>query len=432
MLADVLDKIRDAKTREDKISILVENDDWFLRFILKEAYSGKPKVRLPKVLPKATGDAFIDDTHQELLGVFSILNKQNSSKVIKNALERLFKLLEPRSAEIVLKILKRDLECGLTVALINKALPFLIETFEFPKYKKVTINKVPVYNNSQTMVVCNRVNTHDCICYKTQNSWVFHVKSGRVLKSLAYMNNSLDKFIEQLGIPLQRGLCLVGKLCSRKIDPTPYIKKDAVCTDILFAAILLGRMRAFFAQDSEMFKPKTELWEPLPFLHRLPIYEIPVTSVALVAEKYYSIGAHEIELRMSTDLLGYEAGISVLDCTTKPDFELRLTVPGVIADVHTRLCKYPINDKLEEHAIIEYLTVMQENGQLCIVLNGIPREIKSVYYDLKAFNLIGVPVEISCKGFDENLVMKSPIFVKTIDNMDWESVEYIAEYNQVI
>jgi len=429
LLTDLFDALATTKSPKDKVELLKTNDDWFLRFLLKEVYLNKNKIKVSGEL-KGTGDQFLEDIAQIFIGMNSTLNKGNSKDIISHQLKKLFTRLEPRSAELVRNVLYRDLKCGISKGMVNKAFPFLISEIEFPNHKLRTINSFPIYSEGVDVVIYSQPNKHDCIVHRTSDGWILTYKTGRVLTGFEYLNKSLDVLAEKLGVKSMKGLSFIGKLCSKTKDVSFYLRKGHTSTDVLFTPILVGSYGGFLAQDSGAFKEINTIWSSITYLHRLPIIAIQSEFIPLVMAKYFALGYEVVEIRTKDDLLGFKHGIVDVDIKDQPSFSVQLEAPCVVVAVETDTINYPLKGKLAPHSIIKNIIVRMENGITQTLSNGLEKNLRSKYAD-NASGLIGKVVSVTCKGYDENRQMILPTFKSEVSDMYWESIELFVEGNRI-
>lgn len=131
---EVLDEVGRASTPEDKINILRSNDSFALRCVLRAALH--PRIRfvlqdIPPYRPSEDPAGLSPATlHMEIERIY--LFEENNPRVSPNLtikrreiiLTQILESLEPREAEVLVNVFKKDLQVpGLTNELVDEALP---------------------------------------------------------------------------------------------------------------------------------------------------------------------------------------------------------------------------------------------------------------------------------------------------------------------
>jgi mRNA-degrading endonuclease YafQ of YafQ-DinJ toxin-antitoxin module len=136
LIHTVLDAVAAAKTREEKIKILQENNSVSLRAILKGGFDVSLHLALPEGVPPYTP---LDEKNERMYSLEKyrsswprFVKREDGINNVKNERQfiRILETIHPKDAELVL-IMKdhkmKGLYKGLTSALVNKAFPGLIK-----------------------------------------------------------------------------------------------------------------------------------------------------------------------------------------------------------------------------------------------------------------------------------------------------------------
>lgn len=135
LIHQVLDAVAEAKTREEKIKILQDNNSVSLRAILKGGFDTSLELALPEGVPPYKPNE--DDRRMAYLEKYRsywprFVKREDGIQAVKN--ERMFiRILETihaKDAELVIVMKDHKLKGmykGLTSALVNKAFPGLVK-----------------------------------------------------------------------------------------------------------------------------------------------------------------------------------------------------------------------------------------------------------------------------------------------------------------
>lgn len=137
MIHEIIDAVKAAKTKEEKINILKKNDSWALRDVLRGTLDEKVGWELPGGKPpyEPNEEYSIPSNLLKKNPMFKYFVKGNpATKDLKPLRrERMFiELLEsihPRDAELVVQMINKEkFGGGITVKLVNAAFPALVSS----------------------------------------------------------------------------------------------------------------------------------------------------------------------------------------------------------------------------------------------------------------------------------------------------------------
>jgi hypothetical protein len=134
-VAEILDKVKTAKTNNERIDILVKNDCSALRGILRLNYDKSLSLALPEGAPpykkNKNPDGFGDTTLKASSRGWYVFVKELSPKIKQSKRESLFiellEQLDSKESEILIHAKDKKLDIGLTRKVINEAFPGLIK-----------------------------------------------------------------------------------------------------------------------------------------------------------------------------------------------------------------------------------------------------------------------------------------------------------------
>ena len=135
-IAEVCEKLTNAKTKPERVDILKKNDTQALRGILRMNYDTSLVLALPEGIPPYTPlnrpSGFGETTLKASAKGWYVFVKDAAPDVRQSKRESLFisllESLDPKEAEILLKAKDRKLELGLTKKVIEEVFPGLIKT----------------------------------------------------------------------------------------------------------------------------------------------------------------------------------------------------------------------------------------------------------------------------------------------------------------
>lgn len=202
--SDILDIIEDVAgtssrtAKHDLLSQHFENE--FLIRALRAAYD--PYVTYGLTPPKVAGEGTIDFTHDTEY-VWMTLDNLASRKLTGNAAhDTVFDLMQkmtPKAAELLWRILSKDMRAGFTSNTLNRIKPGTIKTFDVMlahKYEERHIKKWPV-------MVEPKLDGVRVICVVEKNVVKFYSRTGKQFSSVDHLAPHVLGLLESMRAQLQ-------------------------------------------------------------------------------------------------------------------------------------------------------------------------------------------------------------------------------------
>lgn len=109
--------------------------------------------------------------------------------------------------DTIIKILNKDLRCGISIKTINSVFPGLIQDFQVPLAKDYNPLKHNVFNNNY--FISRKLDGIRCLCFITKEDITFLSRNGKEFWTLDTIKNEL---LQKFKIP-ESGIVLDGELC---------------------------------------------------------------------------------------------------------------------------------------------------------------------------------------------------------------------------
>ena len=142
---DLLERIKEARGNA-KIELLKEHaDNDQLRAVLMAALNPFIRYGLTSIA-KGEGEGVFTDWTVRMLD--QLANRQLTGSAAQGTADKEAKRLTPKSAELLQRIIKKDLRCGLAAKSVNKAIPKLIPSFDCmlaSKYTEKAVKQWPAH-----------------------------------------------------------------------------------------------------------------------------------------------------------------------------------------------------------------------------------------------------------------------------------------------
>jgi len=137
MIFEIIDKVKAAKTKKQKIEILQNNDSWALRDVLKGTLDPKIGWELPggKVPYEPNEEYAVPSNLLKKNVMFKYFVKGNPDTKNMNVYKRermfieLLESIHPKDAELVVQMINKEkFGGGITAKLVNDAFPKLVSS----------------------------------------------------------------------------------------------------------------------------------------------------------------------------------------------------------------------------------------------------------------------------------------------------------------
>lgn len=157
-IAEVVDKLRQARTKSERLSILKNNDCAALRGLLRMNFDASLKLALPDGIPPFQKlncpPGFGDTTLKASARGWYVFSKDLAPSLKQSKRESLFinllEKLDPREAEILINAKDRKLDLGLTKKVIDEVFPGLIRSESTKNGGKKESTKGTTSNTTQS------------------------------------------------------------------------------------------------------------------------------------------------------------------------------------------------------------------------------------------------------------------------------------------
>lgn len=149
---DVIEEIAATPSKKDKEGLLKKYDSPLLRYILLATYN--PRIRY--YMDKSVDSIFEEELPLRVVGgldqsvlsevLFAVSTRKVTGQQAYNLVKKYIEQLTPKSAEVVRRIIKKDLRCGISDSTINKVFKDLIPSYPYQRcalFSKVDTSKWP-------------------------------------------------------------------------------------------------------------------------------------------------------------------------------------------------------------------------------------------------------------------------------------------------
>jgi DNA ligase-1 len=231
--------IKNTSSITEKVEFLkVVGEYKFFQIVLLYAYSPFMQFKLKRAVVHKTGGqgVFTDDTLQLLLDMsLSVISGDAAYQAVREELER----LDTSSQQLLVRILNKDLECGIGIKLINKAIPGLVP--EMPYMRCSTVKEVPLNTIDWSAGVISQEKLDGMfadISIKNSDQEIFQVLSrqGQEFNS-EYFKEIASNFMQHENFHYQ-GELLVMKKAKGGYDILPRKTGNGILNSILKGGML--------------------------------------------------------------------------------------------------------------------------------------------------------------------------------------------------
>ena len=216
-IEQVIELLRQTKSRKDKINILKDNkDNILLQNILEYAYSPSKMFYFSKKLEhkSSSKNLFFEDMSADVFSVLDSLNQRSITGYQAEKQIRYFEgILSPLSLEIFQNIMKKDLDCGINIKTINKAYgKDFIEDFSVQLAEKYDKNRQ--YNTSY-FYVSPKLDGIRGVFYRGN----FITRNKKPILGFNHLISEFKILIEYLESTLEQNIYLIdGEIYSHEND----------------------------------------------------------------------------------------------------------------------------------------------------------------------------------------------------------------------
>ena len=145
------------------------------------------------------------------LGLFALLELLSTKKI--RGTEALFSCLyfiknNYEYKDTIIKILNKDLKCGISTKIINSIFPNLIPEFEIPLAKEYNPDKHEVFNGEY--LISRKLDGIRCICFIEGSKITFLTRKGKEIWTLDKIKKEI---LEKYSFYTKEPIVLDGELC---------------------------------------------------------------------------------------------------------------------------------------------------------------------------------------------------------------------------
>lgn len=196
--------LEETSSTKDKISIIQDNrfNSEFLK-LLKATYNdsqyGFSNKKLRESLENFTPTQ--DTTLASRLGITNIfelcscLANNNINDTLRNLTYQYINSLRPVEREIAIRVLTKDLRCGISVKTINKALPNFIPTFSVMLAETYKPNKTKLQEDK--FIITTKLDGIRCIIKIKNKQIKFFTRQGKLIEGLVEIQEDIQKVVDK-------------------------------------------------------------------------------------------------------------------------------------------------------------------------------------------------------------------------------------------
>lgn len=275
-----IEQIANTPGKNDKEMIIKAHatDTEFTRVLVYALDSNKTYgiAAVPVRDDSSTGEATFDNSTWMLLD--QLADRLVAGKSARDMVQEQLNDLDRDSAELLKRIITKDLRAGFTESTVNKAIAGLVPSFDCMLAHKFEAKKVkawpvavePKLDGVRVLCFVNRIN----------GTVTFYSRSGKEFTSFDHLKPAVLK-LSRLPAELKESFVLDGEVVSGTFNDTvsQVRRKKAAATDAVFHVFDILPTACFYADDKKGYEPAGAYTERMEILRSAITLDGPVRHV---------------------------------------------------------------------------------------------------------------------------------------------------------
>lgn len=205
----LVEDLRSTTNRSEKEDFLEMYDTPFSRYLFQETFDPNllHNVTLSKKsIPDTFGSASMEDMEKFIRNMFDYLRDSQSSKQNKEVVIEILKQLMPDDQEVLVSIINKKLNCGVSIRTLNKVWPNLILVEPIQLANKYSPLKK---YNQKWWFYSDKLDGVRIFCFRINGEWKIYSRGkdylGRELFTLDHWKFWLERFYQDSGYDYLEG-----------------------------------------------------------------------------------------------------------------------------------------------------------------------------------------------------------------------------------